>query len=313
MHQFFPHLAKRLTPLTAAAAIAGASPVAAHAAPTGETIADISWVELEREAKSGTVALWAIGSIEEHGAHLPLGTDSFVAQAQVSALRKRLKKMNIRALAVPTYHWGVNRVTGAFPGSLQVRREAMTMVLGDVVASLQTAGFKHIFLITGHYDAEHNRAIAAAVAAGNTDPSRRVTFVVPSGLAERLGFVDGREGIAVAAFPPGPGGPTIDLHAGEVETSMMLSLAPSLVRQSIARKAPATDLTEQSVREWRKGGETARRITPEGYLGAPARATRSKGRLRLREETAAYAAAIGHSLESGDFKAEEPTPKPAGN
>lgn len=313
MRHIFPHLSTLFAPLIAGIVISAASSATAHAAPANETIADISWVELEREAKSGTIALWAIGSIEEHGAHLPLGTDSFVAQAQVSALRKRLKKMNIRALAVPTYHWGVNQVTGAFPGSLHVRREAMTMVLGDVVASLQASGFRDIFLITGHYDAEHNRAIAAAVAAGNKDPSRRVTFVVPSGLAGRLGFVDGEKGIAVAAFPPGPDGPTIDLHAGEVETSMMLSLAPSLVRQPIARKAPATDLTEQSVREWRKGGETARRITPEGYLGAPARATRSKGRLRLREETAAYAAAIGRSLESGNFKAEEPTPKLAGN
>ena len=63
---------------------------------------------------------------------------------------------------VPPYYWGVNHVTGSFPGSIDIRPEVMTELMTDVFRSLAKAGFRQVFCITGHYDAA---AFADAIAA----------------------------------------------------------------------------------------------------------------------------------------------------
>src|SRR5687768_14194268 len=129
------------------------------------TMADMTYVELDKAIDDGAVALWAIGAIEEHGPHLPLATDVYVPTAQLLQVQRRLADKRIASVIVPPYYWGVNRVTGAFPGSIDIRPEVMTELMKDVFRSLTAAGFKQVYCITGHYDAAHSRAIVEAVRA----------------------------------------------------------------------------------------------------------------------------------------------------
>ncbi|WP_457311315.1 creatininase family protein [Sphingomonas sp. UYAg733] len=266
--------------------------------PLAGTIAAEPYTDLEAKASHGAIALWALGAIEEHGPHLPLMTDVVVPTGQLRIAAATLDRRGVSSIIVPPYYWGVNNVTGAFAGSITIRPEVMTELMLDVFRSMAKAGINRIYCVTGHFDAAHAGTIAAAVRRANDEKIIDARFVVPAPLGKRLGLVSGQSGAIFAEWPAPPAGEP-DLHAGEMETSEMLELAPELVRQDIARRLPPTGLTPDQLAAWRKGGDTARSITPSGYLGRPADATAAKGRARLVLEGGAYADAIGADLKAG--------------
>src|SRR5262249_15785013 len=96
------------------------------------TLADMTYVELDEAGRRGAVALWALGVMEEHGPPLPLGTDVYVPTAQLLQVQRKLGEKKISSVIVPAYYWGVNHVTGSFPGSIDVRPEVMTELMLDV-------------------------------------------------------------------------------------------------------------------------------------------------------------------------------------
>jgi creatinine amidohydrolase len=256
------------------------------------TLAEMTYVELETAARNGAVALWALGAIEEHGPHLPLATDVYVPTAQLRHAQQKLSAQRISSVIVPAYYWGVNNVTGAFPGSIHIRPEIMVELMTDVFRSLARAGFKEIFCITGHYDAAHGRALIEAVRRANQAGIIKAYFVVPKPLGTRLGVREAEAGFLLIEPSTGPAPAHPDLHAGEGETSAVLAIAPDLVHKDIASKLPSTDLTAKDVEEWRKGQERAKQITPQGYLGAPARADADSGAARIEMDGRRIAEAI---------------------
>jgi creatinine amidohydrolase len=290
----------RLRAAVLGAVLALATQAAAQPTPSifSGTIADMTYVELDAAVRDGAVALWALGSIEEHGPHLPLGTDVYIPSEQLRRVKVRLAAGGVNGLIVPPYYWGVNRVTGAFPGSIDIRPEVMVELMSDVFRSLARAGVKDVYCVTGHYDAAHGRAIVEAVRRANTEGVIRAHFVVPSVLGRRLGLSSDSPGAFLVDPAPVAGPVQPDLHAGEGETSVMLRAAPTTVRERAIRGLKATDLSAEQVAAWREGGAAARRITPDGYLGAPAGADAAKGEARLAAESDAYAAAILRSVKA---------------
>ena len=95
-----------------------------------DTIADMTYPELERSIGQGAVALWGLGVIEQHGPHLPLGTDAYLPYARLRRVRALLADRGVSAVAIPPFYWGVNQVTGAFTGSIHVRPEIMVPLVG---------------------------------------------------------------------------------------------------------------------------------------------------------------------------------------
>lgn len=256
------------------------------------TMAEMTYVEVADAASRGAVALWALGSIEEHGPHLPLATDVYVPTAQLLQVQRQLAAKEISSVIVPAYYWGVNHVTGSFPGSIDIRPEIMVELMTDVFSSLARAGFKEIYCITGHYDAAHGRAIIEAVRRANRAAKIKANFVVPKPLGQRLGLNAGDAGFILVEPPSAPAPAHPDLHAGDGETSMVLAITPELVRKEIIADLKPTDLSPKDVEEWRKGYERAKKITPLGYLGAPANADAGRGATRVEGEATAFAAAI---------------------
>lgn len=285
-------IAKFITVSTLLTAHPGAATATEPTSIFKDTMAEISYVDLEKAAKGGAIALWALGSIEEHGPHLPLGTDAYIASAQLRSVREILKRSKVESVVVPPYYWAVNHVTGDFPGSFTVRPEIMTELIGDIFGGLAKAGFKDVYCTTGHFDAAHGKAIAEAVRRANATGSLRVHFVVPRRLGQRLELDATDRQFLLVDWPGGVATSATDLHAGADETSVMMAIAPDLVRDDVAKSLPDTNLSDVEVAEWRKGGPTARIITPRGYLGAPARASADEGWRQLREQSQAYAAAV---------------------
>jgi creatinine amidohydrolase len=120
---------------------------------------------------------------------------------------------------------------------------------------------------------------------------------VPSILGRRLGLTAGESGFLLVD-PPADEPPQFpDLHAGDGGTSAMLHVAPETVRTAIVPTLKPTDLSPEAVATWRQGYEDARRITPQGYLGAPAAAAASRGAARLTADAGAYADAIAKAVK----------------
>ncbi len=275
-----------------------ASPVAGQDI-FADSIAEMTWFEVERAAKAGAVLLWAFGVIEQHGPHLPTGTDVYLPSARLRDVKKLLSARGIEALIVPPYYWGVNVVSGSFPASYRVRPETMRELMADVFCSLESDGFSRVFCFSGHGDALHNRTICDGIALGRERTKMDIGFVIEDALATRLGlplddprlvlhperapeapfrFLQINGSSPSGAVVPEDRAPRyIDVHAGEWETSMMMCSCPALVREQVRTTLVPTNYGPDDLAEWRHGFERARAKTPLGYFGDPAAASLADG------------------------------------
>lgn len=234
-----------------------------------ETMACMSWPEVERLAGENALVLLPLGVIEEHGPHLCLGTDILVARMHCLRLREKLEARGCPACIAPPFYWGVCQSTGGFPGSFQIRRETAAMLLLDILQSLADFGFRRVLGVTGHNDIDHCLAVMDAFreAGEKTGLDARFVFdrerLSPFGLdwdAPFLCVVEPPRAAASRAAVP-------DVHAGDVETALIHGYDPRLADAEKAKALPPVELHEPE--KWLFGGQI-RELSPQGYLGAPA-------------------------------------------
>jgi creatinine amidohydrolase len=161
-----------------------------------------TWKEI-RDANV-EIAVIAIGSIEQHGHHLPLGTDWF----QVDAFGRTLAE-ELDAFYVPAMPFGTAWEHGRFPGTISLRPETLAAVLRDIVMCLREHGMKRIVVANGH---GANWILKPTVRQLNYDYPD-ISIVWSSGVNPE----DGDE-------------PPQEIHAGLSETSRMMYLKPELVK-----------------------------------------------------------------------------------
>ena len=112
-----------------------------------ETMADMTWQEVEKAAKEGAIVLLPTAVIEEHGPHMGIGVDTYLAYQTCKLVRRELESRGVKALIVPPFYWGINRTTHVFPGTFTVRDKTMKAVLDDILFSLKSWGFTNVFNI----------------------------------------------------------------------------------------------------------------------------------------------------------------------
>jgi mycofactocin precursor peptide peptidase len=205
----------------------------------------VTWTDLWNLAPRPIIAV-PVGSCEQHGPHLPLDTDTRIAIALAEGLVSSFEPGDV--LIGPTMAATSSGEHAGFPGTLSIGADLVEQTIVELVRSADwSAG---VVLVNGH--------------AGNARPVQRA-------VNKLLG--EGRR--VLAWWPHIRNG---DAHAGESETSMMLALAPSLVRMSRAeagRPEPIVDLIE----ELRANG--VRAVSPNGVLGDPRSATANHGKALL--------------------------------
>jgi creatinine amidohydrolase len=189
-----------------------------------------------------------LGSTEQHGPHLPLDTDTRIAVA----LAARLAAARDDVTVAPALAYGSSGEHAGFPGTLSIGQQALELVVVELVRSADAyAG--GVVLVNGH--------------GGNAEPLTR---------AARTLDTEGRRALAWAPSLP-PGG---DLHAGRTETSLLLAIAPEVVRLDLAEPG-AVDVDLARLR-----AEGVRAVSPNGVLGDPTGASAEDGR-RLLDAMAA--------------------------
>jgi len=212
---------------------------------------------LRRALAAGpVVALVPVGSVEPHGPHLPLGTDTWISEVAADRAAERLRAGGLCAYTAPSVPYGVTCFAEGFAGAVSVPAEVLTPFLRAVVDGYLSAGFAHVCLVNNHLEPAHDAAVRAAVS------GLRASVACP--LSRRWGRTLSDE------FKSGA------CHAGEYETSLMLAAAPETVDQAAAAALPALST---SLSDGIKAGRTSFRAMglDRAYTGAPARATAEAG------------------------------------
>ena len=267
-----------------------------------ETMAHMTYVQIEEAARKGAIILFPTGVIEEHGPHLPLSVDVYGSYLQSRAIKKELEAKEIRALIAPPFYWGINIATGSFGGSFTSREETVVSVLFDAMASLKRWGFQRVFFVNHHLDSGHVQALDKAARKGRDETGIEVFLLMDSLIAKRLRFKGDEEHILVhkSLILPGPPPAYLNIHAEAYETSFMWYYVPDLVNFEVWKTLKPTNLTLKDLEAWSKGGNEARKITPQGYFGDPASANPETGR-REMEAYGKVAAGVIEDLVRGRY------------
>lgn len=257
--------------------------------------ADLSRTEVQRRCSPESVAVLAVGAVEQHGPHLPLITDSLIAEAATNALVGRFgEELDLWLLPTLAYGRSVEHEWSA--GTLSLSTATFAAVLGDIGRSVSDAGFRRLVLINGH--------------GGNVSEIQT--------MLRDLRRAHGLLTFAVNAFPPPEHDPFSEyehgqgIHGGAGETSIMLHLRPDLVDMDAATPRLPTALARNT--HVRFGGSVSfgwlsNDFGPDGFLGDPTRATVEAGRGAFAAMTATLAEQLA---EIGRFEfADHPAASPA--
>ncbi|HVB30364.1 MAG TPA: creatininase family protein [Gemmatimonadaceae bacterium] len=191
-----------------------------------------------------------VGTCEQHGPHLPLGSDTIIAERLADDL-----STEFGVLRAPTIEYGVNVATARrFAGNASVRRKTLHRTMNDLIDSWEAEGVREFVLLTAHEHDPHLEALETVITSG-----ARLRAVNIFGLE----FSDLLEG----QLEP--------MHGDEVDTSLLLYLAPELVQMSLAQDYT---MSADELRRYRRGWLKVPGESP-GSIGRPTLATAAKGRL----------------------------------
>jgi creatinine amidohydrolase len=222
------------------------------------TLAELTYEEVSEVLAAGpAVAIVPVGSVEPHGPHLPLDTDTTISLTCALRAAERLEGEGVRAVVAPSVSYGVTDYASGFAGAVGVPAAALTAMLHAIAASLLATGFAHVCFVNNHLEPAHDKAVRAAL-----EGLAPGAASVACPLTRRWGRTLSDE------FKRG------DCHAGRYETSLVLA-AGSHVRESFG-ELPTLGLSlADAIRD---GKATFVEIGMDrAYTGAPRDATREEG------------------------------------
>ena len=201
-----------------------------------------------------------VGTCEQHGPHLPMGGDTLFLERLADDL-----SAEFQVLRAPTVEYGVNVATErTFAGNAGIRRKTLHRMLNDLVDAWESGGVREFILLTAHDSDSHLEALETVITS-----TARVRAVNVFG----LDFSDLLEG----QVEP--------MHGDEVDTSLLLYVAPELVQMSLAQDYM---MPFEAVRRYRRGWLKVPADSP-GSIGQPTLASVEKGKLiydRIRSRVA---------------------------
>ena len=220
---------------------------------SGADFSRTPWVDVAQRIEAGTLAVLALGACEQHGAHLPLTTDTDMAHGVGSRLADELD-----ALLLPPIAYGDAWTASAYPGTISISPRTLQAMMEDIGHELLRMGVAGLIIVNGHFGNREPMLLAA----------RALTM---AGLPVCHLDYPGLERLAAEICDSQPAAPGF-YHADEVETAIMLAVAPEGV--DMARAEPSYPDFPPTF-----GSESLqfRDFNPSGVFGDPRPATAAKG------------------------------------
>ncbi|HEX8792902.1 MAG TPA: creatininase family protein [Polyangiaceae bacterium] len=205
-------------------------------------------------ASPPTAVLVPVGSVEPHGPHLPLATDTIIGETAAARACPVLAQRGIKAFVAPSVAYGVTDFAAGFAGAVSISPSTVTAYLQSIALSLLAGGWSHVCFVSNHLEPAHDEAVRVAA------KTTRASMASP--LTRRWARTLSDE------FKRG------DCHAGRYETSLVLAAGGPVKDEHRSLPAVGVSLSEAI----RSGKGRFRDIGMDrAYTGAPADATREEG------------------------------------
>ncbi|MBL8258359.1 MAG: mycofactocin biosynthesis peptidyl-dipeptidase MftE [Candidatus Competibacteraceae bacterium] len=243
-------------------------------------LAELTWPQVARAVAEGvTTVILPLGATEQHGPHLPLGTDTVRARALAEGLAERLP-----VLVAPALPIGCSDEHGGFAGLLSLEAETLAAVIADCARRMADWGATRLVVLSAH--GGNGRALALAEARLRRELPELALWIPDAATVcgDAVRAVAAADGIAVEA---------VGLHAGEGETSELLHLCPEQVRMQEAVPGYTGDMEEGLSRLVQAG---TRALNADGVVGDPRSADAGRGQRYLSAQVARYESALAERL-----------------
>ncbi len=221
-------------------------------------IRNLTMVEFAEAMARGAWLLLPIGATEEHGPHLPLGSDLIQAEYVCGAVARA-----VNGLVAPGLPYGLCRTTRNFPGTVSISFETLEALVREVLAGYVQHGARRIAVVSGHAGGAHMEALRQAALA-LVEETEGLTVLVIGPRDIPLPFLE------EAGLPAGDG------HAGAVETSAMLAIDERLVRTDRSPEGGRPRFPRFQILP------NPERLFPSGVMGDASRASRELGERALQ-------------------------------
>ncbi len=219
-----------------------------------------------------------VGALEQHGPHLPLGANMIIAEAVASTVSERLG-----ILRAPPFSYGVTAGRDPRAGAVGLGRKTLHRAVNELLGRWEDHGIRSFVIVTAHRYEPHLEALLMALASLSTTTVYDLYQIDVLDLMEE--------------------DPELE-HAGEFETSLLLHLAPELVRREAVQDRP---VTREALRKYVRGRMATPPKDSPGVLGRPSLATEEKGRLLFERLTEALTEALQPAPEGEDGTGSEAT------
>jgi creatinine amidohydrolase len=255
----------------------------------------LSWVEYQSRLQEKDLVLFLpCGALEQHGPHLPLGTDGILSGAIAQAVAER-----VNGLVAPTLSYGYKSQPKSgggqhFPGTTSLDGNSLAQIARDIVREFARQGVKHLVVVDGHYENQWFLTEGIDLALRDIGPSSPLKVM-------RLEYWDFcTEETLNAVFPDGFPGFALE-HAAVIETSLMLYFQPDLVRLDRIPADPAADFPPYDLYptcpHW---------VPSSGVLSSAQGATFDKGKLIATQVADRIAAVVKTEFQNGVKMGNEP-------
>lgn len=238
--------------------------------------------EIKEFAKGKTLAVLPVSSVEQHGPHLPVGTDTYIAQDILSKSAK-LTNTETTILLLPHLAFSCSGEHSNFPGTVAIKPEHLLSIIYDVGESLKKTGINNLVLFSAHGGNEHIMEIAA----------RELRIKGMKTYCMQLFTVFGALGAA-----------EYDVHAADSETSIMLAEHPELVHKDKIKKDHALSIEKWNslAENFSKASEAwiAEDVGIDGVVGNPTLANEEKGTLWMQKITEEVAKTLEYLASAVD-------------
>jgi creatinine amidohydrolase len=168
-------------------------------------LSELTTHEVKNAVEGVCVVLLPVGSVEPHGPHLPLGTDTSISLEACIRAARALNDKGQRTLIAPSIPYGITDFAEGFAGAISIPRAVLEPFVRNTVEGLLRAGFAHVCVVNNHLEPAHDSAIRSAI-----NGLTRASVACP--LTRRWGRTLTDE------FKRG------ECHAGQYETSLMLAV-----------------------------------------------------------------------------------------
>ncbi|NED96282.1 creatininase family protein [Phytoactinopolyspora alkaliphila] len=231
----------------------------------------MSWPEVETALKQGRrTVVFACGSIEQHGPHLPLVTDTLFGDVLSARVAERMRGV----LTGPTLPLGVSPHHMSFPGTITLSAPTFTKVVAEYIESLASHGFENVLVIPSHGGNFGPLGDLLHQTGGRIGTARFIPYTGLQAFIKAMTEVGNRDGVSSAVSGS---------HAGEAETSIMLAMRPDLVDLAAAVPGYLGHFDDETADRLFEGGTAA--LSEMGVLGDPRPADAERGVRYLRSLT----------------------------